>query len=181
MIAVSNRHLCKRPFLEQIKIVCEWHPKALILREKDLTEAEYEQLAGQVMKICETYKVPCILHNFWQIAVKLNCNQIHLPLPVLRQLVNQAVIQEKNQGSGTFYQIGTSVHSVEEAVEAEKLGASCSVPLMCAPVKIGGKAYLDGSIVDSIPYERAFERGCDKVVVVQTRKAGEFSLLMNWK
>ena len=124
VIAVSNRHLCKRPFLEQIKIVCEWHPKALILREKDLTEAEYEQLAGQVMKICKTYKVPCILHNFWQIAVKLNSNQIHLPLPVLRQLVNQAVIQEKNQGSGTFYQIGTSVHSVEEAVEAEKLGAS---------------------------------------------------------
>jgi thiamine-phosphate pyrophosphorylase len=39
VIAVSNRHLCKRPFLEQIKIVCEWHPKALILREKDLTEA----------------------------------------------------------------------------------------------------------------------------------------------
>ena len=44
VIAVSNRHLCKRPFLEQVKIVCEWHPKALILREKDLTEAEYEQL-----------------------------------------------------------------------------------------------------------------------------------------
>lgn len=124
VIAVSNRHLCKRPFLEQIKVVCEWHPKALILREKDLTEAEYEQLAGQVMKICEMYKVPCILHNFWQIAVKLNCNQIHLPLPVLRQLVNQAVIQEKSQGSKTFYQIGTSVHSVEEAVEAEKLGVS---------------------------------------------------------
>lgn len=123
MIAVSNRHLCKRPFIEQIKIVLR-HPKALILREKDLTEAEYEQLAGQVMKICKTYKVPCILHNFWQIAVKLNSNQIHLPLPVLRQLVNQAVIHEKNQGSGTFYQIGTSVHSVEEAVEAEKLGAS---------------------------------------------------------
>lgn len=51
--------------------------------------------------------------------------------------------------------------------------ASCSVPLMCAPVKIGGKAYLDGSIVDSIPYERAFMKGCDKVVVIQTRKAGE--------
>ena len=100
MIAVSNRHLCKRPFLEQIKIVCEWHPKALILREKDLTEAEYEQLAGQVMKICETYKVPCILHNFWQIAVKLNCNQIHLPLPVLRQLVNQAVIGSLGGRSG---------------------------------------------------------------------------------
>lgn len=51
--------------------------------------------------------------------------------------------------------------------------ASCSVPLMCAPVRIGDKAYLDGSIVDSIPFERAFEKDCDKVVVVQTRKAGE--------
>ena len=51
--------------------------------------------------------------------------------------------------------------------------ASCSVPLMCAPVKIGDKAYLDGSIVDSIPYARAIEKGCDKVVVIQTRKAGE--------
>lgn len=51
--------------------------------------------------------------------------------------------------------------------------ASCSVPLMCAPVKLGDKAYLDGSIVDSIPYERAFMKGCDKVVVIQTRKEGE--------
>lgn len=51
--------------------------------------------------------------------------------------------------------------------------ASCSVPLMCPPVAIGKWHYLDGSIIDSIPYERAFEKGCGKVVVIQTRKAGE--------
>lgn len=51
--------------------------------------------------------------------------------------------------------------------------ASCSVPLMCPPVAIGKWHYLDGSIIDSIPYDRAFEKGCDKVVVIQTRKAGE--------
>lgn len=98
MIAVSNRHLCKRPFLEQIKIVCEWHPKALILREKDLTEAEYEQLAGQVMKICKTYKVPCILHNFWQIAVKLNSNQIPSPTSCAAAVGEQAVIHREKSG-----------------------------------------------------------------------------------
>ena len=38
LIAVTNRHLCSRPFTEQITRVCKLHPKALILREKDLPE-----------------------------------------------------------------------------------------------------------------------------------------------
>mgnify|MGYP000441006878 CR=1 FL=1 len=63
VIAVSNRHLCKRPFLEQIKIVCEWHPKALILREKDLTEEKYEELAKVVIKLCEKAGTTLILHR----------------------------------------------------------------------------------------------------------------------
>ena len=159
MIAVTNRHLVLEndtdgAYLKQLTYVASLHPKAMVLREKDLTEAEYEQLAGQVMKICKTYKVPCILHNFWQIAVKLNSNQIHLPLPVLRQLVNQAVIQEKNQGSGTFYQIGTSVHSVEEAVEAAKENAALNgldnctfwagdvLKVIAGGILFGGRAYL---------------------------------------
>ena len=52
--------------------------------------------------------------------------------------------------------------------------ASCSVALVCQPVDIDGKKYLDGSIVDSIPFERALEQGCDKVVVILTRKEGDF-------
>ena len=32
--------------------------------------------------------------------------------------------------------------------------------------------YLDGGLSDSIPYEKAFADGCDKVVVVLTREAG---------
>ena len=45
IIAVSNRKLCNRPFLEQIERVCKIHPEAVILREKDLTEEEYGTLA----------------------------------------------------------------------------------------------------------------------------------------
>lgn len=47
--------------------------------------------------------------------------------------------------------------------------ASCSVPVLCRPVEIDGKHYLDGSIADSIPVVRAFESGCDRVVVVLTK------------
>lgn len=56
LIAVTNRHLCSRPFTEQITRVCKLHPKALILREKDLPEEEYFSLARQVKEICEQFK-----------------------------------------------------------------------------------------------------------------------------
>ena len=51
--------------------------------------------------------------------------------------------------------------------------ASCSVPIICKPVKIGKYHYLDGSIADSIPLERAMEQGCDKLVVIMTKDLNE--------
>ena len=47
--------------------------------------------------------------------------------------------------------------------------ASCSVPLISIPVTIGDYDYMDGSLVDSIPFGRAFDKGCDKVVVIMTK------------
>ena len=49
VIAVTNRSLCQRPFAEQIERVCSLHPKAVILREKDLPEEEYSRLAEQIL------------------------------------------------------------------------------------------------------------------------------------
>lgn len=51
----------------------------------------------------------------------------------------------------------------------DTLVASCSIPILFQPVKIGHHYYLDGGITDSIPYRRAMEEGCDKVIVVLTR------------
>lgn len=47
--------------------------------------------------------------------------------------------------------------------------ASCSVPMLCDPVEMDGKHYLDGSIADSIPIERALDMGCDKLVIILTK------------
>ena len=47
IIAVTNRKLYERPFLEQIRRIVEKKPYAIILREKDLPEPEYEELAAQ--------------------------------------------------------------------------------------------------------------------------------------
>ena len=115
IIAVTNRQLCTRPFLEQMERVCLSRPKAVILREKDLPEDQYEKLAKEVLAICRARQVPCILHTYPEAARHLGWRAIHLPLPLLREYAGRL---------DGFPVIGTSVHSVEDALEAQGLGAT---------------------------------------------------------
>lgn len=52
------------------------------------------------------------------------------------------------------------------------LVASCALPIMFPMVEINGEKYMDGGISDSIPYRRAFDMGCDRVVVILSRERG---------
>ena len=107
IIAVSNRVMCG-DFIGQIKkINAEGIP--VILREKDLTETEYEKLARKVMEICPGV----ILHTFTDTARRLGCKRAHLPMSVL-----------KTADLTGFDVIGASIHSADEAIEAQKLGAT---------------------------------------------------------
>lgn len=45
--------------------------------------------------------------------------------------------------------------------------ASCAVPGLLPPVRIGNEHYLDGGLVNSIPVGRAIELGADQVFVLQ--------------
>ncbi len=47
--------------------------------------------------------------------------------------------------------------------------ATCSVPILCKPVELDARNYLDGSLTDSVPIQYALQNKCDKAVVVLTR------------
>lgn len=49
------------------------------------------------------------------------------------------------------------------------LAASSAIPAMCKPGIVGQRVYFDGALADSIPVDKAFELGCDKVVLMLTR------------
>jgi len=115
VLAISNRQLCSNNFLEQIAKIATAKPSGIILREKDMTEEAYKTLALGVMEICQAYGVRCILHSFINVARSIGCRAVHLPLSVL---------QNKAAHLREFEIIGASTHSLEEAVEAERLGAS---------------------------------------------------------
>lgn len=50
------------------------------------------------------------------------------------------------------------------------LQATCAIPLMFPVIHLDGQPYLDGGCADPIPWKRAFDMGCDRVVVVLTRE-----------
>ena len=53
------------------------------------------------------------------------------------------------------------------------LQATCAMPVLFQPIRLDdGAPYLDGGCSDAIPWKRALEQGCDRVVVVLTRERG---------
>lgn len=148
VIAVTNRKLSQRPFLEQIKRVCQLRPEAIILREKDLSETEYAKLAEEVYNITTGYDVRLIIHTYINVARELGINTVHMSLHNMREyrkefIVNVNKINNINNtnsiggidsinsvnitadiNSNADIKTGCSIHSVEEAVEARNMGAS---------------------------------------------------------
>ena len=127
IIAVTNRHLCSRPFMEQLERIC--NPHAIVLREKDMPEAEYLSLARDVTALCKEYDVQCILHSFINVALELNHPYIHLPLPILEKYAAAPcqhfmpdVISTLSHKNAADYQ--QFFNSVEDAIKAEQLGAT---------------------------------------------------------
>ncbi len=114
-ICITNRKLVTGDFLGQIERVAERGIDAVILREKDLPEEEYERLAEKVLAVCERYGIQCILHSFINVAKRLDHPYIHLPMPLFLDL--------EGKEKAYFQRIGVSTHTVEEAKLAEKLGA----------------------------------------------------------
>lgn len=69
----------------------------------------------------------------------------------------------------TFY---FNKDSLSEKESLTALKASCSLPLISKMVSLQGRKFLDGGLSDSIPVQKAFEDGMEKVVVLLTRERG---------
>lgn len=112
MIVITDRMQCRRPLDEQLDLICSAQPEMVILREKDLSHDGLEKLAADCLEVCERYDVPLSINSDIEVAESLDICRIHLPIHLMRLGVPP-----------TFTLVGVSVHSVEEAEEAEDMGA----------------------------------------------------------
>ena len=108
VICVTHRLLCPDDFLERLDRIAAQHPYAIVLREKDLSESEYEALARGCLRICQKHDVPLNLNSQIAVARRIDCDGIHLPFHLL--------LQHKNELED-FSRVGVSLHSPEEAAQ----------------------------------------------------------------
>ena len=111
IICVTNRKLCAGDFIARLSEISRGGADYVILREKDLSEAEYAELAERALAVCGERLV---LHGAVALPLLRRLPRIHLPLALLEN--NQALRREAKL-------LGVSVHSPEEAKRAEALGA----------------------------------------------------------
>ena len=130
---ISNRKLCENENLEkqiekifsayQRKIILEnFEIVALTLREKDLYKNEYLKLVEKIYPICQKYRIDLILHQNYNLRLdnKYNIKGLHLSYNTFKSL-NKNIRKELIK---KYKKIGVSIHSIDEAKEAENLGAT---------------------------------------------------------
>lgn len=118
---MTSRRLCPGDFLERIRQLAEGTEyQAILLREKDLTGRQYEELAQKVLEITQKYEKKCILHSFADVAERLKNPYLHLPLPLWEQMT----AEKRQELRSHIRELGTSVHSVEQLQQAVSLGAN---------------------------------------------------------
>ena len=127
IFCITNKKICKDDFVQTIERVVSSNmtltsdsnlpkPDMLILREKDLSEDEYYELAKKVKPMCDKAGVEMVIHTYVNVAKKLGVKSIHLPLDKYIMLT-----EEDKQ---LFDNIGTSVHSLVDLEKAISMGVT---------------------------------------------------------
>lgn len=110
IICVTDRKSCKEDFLTRIEKIASAKPDRIIFRDKDCGDKEYVEFALKVLEISGKYGVPCSRYFHPDFT-----GDTHITMPMLQHIP----LSEMNY----LRVVGVSVHSVEEAKEAESRGA----------------------------------------------------------
>ena len=88
----------------------------LQIREKDLAEDAFEMEAEKLKALCNQYKVPFVVNDSVEIALKCDADGVHVGQSDIKGRDIRAIIGENKI-------LGISAGTVEEAIAAEKAGA----------------------------------------------------------
>lgn len=114
-VCVTQSEAVSGDFLVQLEKIAAAGADKIILREKQLPEEDYISLAKEAAEICRRYGVPMCVHTYISAAAAVGTDTVHLSYKAFTELDAEC---------RSRYNFGVSVHSAEEAVTAERLGAS---------------------------------------------------------
>ena len=117
LYAVTDRHWTGNETLyQQVEKALKGGATFIQLREKNLDEDSFLKEAYEIQKLCKEYKVPFVINDNVDIAVKINADGVHVGQSDMEALDVRAKL-------GSDKIIGVSAQTVEQALLAEKHGA----------------------------------------------------------
>ena len=129
---ITDRNLCKQPFIDTIRSALKEGVKTVQLREKGLATHELYSLACELRKITSEFKANFIINDRVDIALAVEADGVHLgwqslPFGIVRKLL------------GFEKLIGISTHNRQEALQAQSWGADYITfgPIFDTPSKAG--------------------------------------------
>ena len=121
---ITNRSLCEEhKYLEIVKKSIECGIDGIILREKDLDDKSLYSIGKKIKGYMDGSKCKLIVNSNFMVAKELNAYGIQLSYSTFKD--SMEIIPK------SIRTIGVSIHSIEEAISAEKLGASY---LLCSNI-----------------------------------------------
>ncbi|MDR2141303.1 MAG: thiamine phosphate synthase [Deltaproteobacteria bacterium] len=127
---ITDRHLSPRPLAEVTDKILAAGVGWVLLREKDLTEAELMKLAGTLKSLTERYGARLIVNSSLPAALATQAYGLHLPFASLER-EPEVVKLAKDKG----LRVGVSIHSLEEGRLALKAEADTLLFGPIAPTK----------------------------------------------
>ena len=112
---ITDRKVCRIPFLECVEIACKSGVKAIQLREKDLCSRELLDIALRIREITSMYNVKLFINDRIDIAMIVNADGVQIPENGLPVNIAKRLLPDKL--------IGVSCHTIERVLLSEKQGA----------------------------------------------------------
>lgn len=115
---VTDRHwLANRDLEDDVEKAILGGVTMVQLREKNIDNDSFIELAKKVKQVCNKYKVPFIINDNLEVALAVDSDGIHigqddLPASLVRQKIGPNKI------------LGVSAHNLDEAIAAKKAGAT---------------------------------------------------------
>lgn len=115
---VTDRHwLANRNLEDDVEKAILGGVTMVQLREKNIDNDSFIELAKKVKQVCNKYKVPFIINDNLEVALAVDSDGIHigqddLPASLVRQKIGPDKI------------LGVSAHNLDEAIAAKKAGAT---------------------------------------------------------
>ena len=117
LYVITDRGLCApRTLYDTVHDLLDVGVSAIQLREKDLSDAEYVNLAEPLCTLCHTYSAQLFINSRIKIAIEIGADGLHLP-------GDSASVEKVIEETNHRFIIGSSVHTLTEAKQREMEGA----------------------------------------------------------